>query len=361
MNPFRRLRFSQKFVLFLFCSLCLIWIMHKQDYINFLKTNFEPTNLSIDTSTSTKSIQRKTSVANNNSENKEIIAERKNEKSELNNFELPHDTTALISEEKFQNNLQYVAGIFGIKLDDNIKSDRIEVIGNRKKRRRSIITNDMKILRFDAESYAFRSYNCANTLYAPPNLNWNSAIKKSKVLEIAKDIFAKLEISAPEHLTEDDININDGMDISEKDLHGAEWTLSKRYTYSGYEILSASVTLSVSAYDGTIVGVYYHPIDEVPDTIQSKIGQEEAKLKAEKFLLQLTYTSKHIEIVGKTQQYIVYPNNLWDQTLFQNDSAVESAEKPKLCWVITFVRNKGGRPLQVYIDSKTGEVVGGRR
>lgn len=134
-----------------------------------------------------------------------------------------------------------------------------------------------------------------------------------------------------------------------------EWKAYVRRTYKGFEYFRP-VIVSADAATGVITSV--HTVDPFvgPEVLLENVTKDEALRVAKSIYETRRYPISNLD----ARQLIVHPNNEWDRDSVR---AEELPVETRLCWVVSwkFVQSGSGLTYreEVYVDSETGEIVGG--
>jgi len=148
----------------------------------------------------------------------------------------------------------------------------------------------------------------------------------------------------------------------EQDVHSSyctesEWELNKLYTYEGYPMIGSRLSVTVSAYDGTVTSLSNHPPEGYPDVVEERISRNDALVLAQRLFAEKTEGQLDWLPQPEPRLQIVSPNNMWSRS---KEDALKRTGKPRLCWRVLF--RPEGEPVDgvsVWIDAATGEVIGG--
>jgi len=249
--------------------------------------------------------------------------------------------------------MQRVARVFGIDLNQSFKTDQITRNPPYGAESRRIETQDGKHLGFDAKTGQLITFFEAEPEDVPAGLTKDNAIPKEKALETARQLLKRLEVSA--EFDENKVQYRDSVEEVRDDLKGAEWSVSGVLKYKNIPYFGSGVRVVVSAYSGKVLAYSYRAVGPAPERLDEKIDSSQATEAATAFLKSKSPEAA-MEMRGQPQKIIALPNNFWTHG---QGEPLRPAEKSRLCWLVNMIPAGGGYPFMVFVDAETGEICGG--
>ncbi len=249
---------------------------------------------------------------------------------------IPETLAEALEQEGVKDEVEPVTGLLGIDLSVGMDTPSPPPGGKLGPNMRWLKTTDSRYFRVKTDTHEVTGYRWVNEIPAPDG--WNEEkdrVPKQKALEIVAEMLAAFNYMVPlKHAN---------VDYEGELAGGPLWVVKLK-----------DVTAVVSAVSGDILAYTRDFPEELASLDKGDVEEAEAREIAREFIRERGRTSFVVKRNPELKK--VKPNNLWSRS--QGES-LRSEEEERLCWYVEVVMKKPRQKLVVFVDKKTGEIMGG--